>query len=91
MESTGLYEERWLVFGGNTRQVNGYLAGQRIPQDAALRGIAKKCARYNGKDGADTAKNLQYLVYLAQEARAGRARARRLARRQVREQGELPR
>ncbi|MBC2873760.1 MULTISPECIES: hypothetical protein [Streptomyces] len=91
VESTGLYEERWLIFGDNTRQVEGYLEGRYIPQDTALRGIAKKCARHTDKDGADTAKNLQYLLYLAREARAGRARARRLARRQVREQGEPPR
>lgn len=80
VEETGLYWERWLLFGERTRRFDSYLAGERIPQWETLYEIVLACAKHTEKNKEDALRLFDRFKYLADEARAARARDRRIAR-----------
>ncbi|MGW1192439.1 hypothetical protein [Streptomyces sp. NPDC002559] len=91
IDSTGLQDSRWLLFGELNRKVTSYLAGNCLPEHRNISRIVMTCLETQGfeldPDGPDddegwdlAFETMERLEELVAEARVARARERRKAR-----------
>ncbi|MFF1401237.1 hypothetical protein ACFVZD_47045 [Streptomyces sp. NPDC058287] len=89
IESTGLKDDRWLLFGSFDRKVTRYLEGDLLPQGQSCQKIVMACCPHIGIDLSDDEDVEAFdrvlsmerdLEKLVEEARAARTRDRRAAR-----------